>query len=164
MPTRGWVNRGEPAIPATFQVTANPDAGPRAVSCVLPTARPVRIPVTGLNVATPESATLQRSGASGTGTFVAVSPSASTLAVPVSGTWTSVDSRGRTDSLSTTWCTDTSTFLFCSSPETTSVVLPGPTAVTTPARLTRATLWPIEPHCSVSGFTLLLFCVVTAMG
>src|SRR6185503_9759631 len=90
------------AMTATFQVTANPAPGPRAVSCVLPTARPVSVPVRGSNVAMVESATLQRSGASGTGTFAAVSACASNFAVPVRGTSTSADSRGRTDSLSTT--------------------------------------------------------------
>jgi len=37
--------------------------------------------------------------------------------------------------------------LLCSKPDTVSVVFPGPAAVTTPARLTRTTLWSFEAHC-----------------
>jgi len=48
--------------------------------------------------------------------------------------------------------------LLCSKPDTVSVVFPGPAAVTTPARLTRTTLWSFEAHCSTSGFTARLFC------
>ena len=51
--------------------------------------------------------------------------------------------------------------LLWSNPETLSVALPGPAAVTTPARLTRATLWSLDAHCSTSGFTVRLFCAAT---
>ena len=44
-----------------------------------------------------------------------------------------------------------STVFVCSSPETVSVVRPGATAVTTPVRLTRATLASAADHCSASG-------------
>ena len=124
----------------TFQVTASPEPGPRTVSCVFPSDRPVSNAVLASKLATAGSATLQRSGASGTGALSAANACASNLIAPVRGTWTSAETRGRTDSLSTTLCTETSMLLLCSSPETLSVAFPGPTAVTTPARLTRATL------------------------
>ena len=137
---RGCTNRTEPAMTLMFQVTASPAPGPFTVSCVLPTARPVSVPVCGSKLAIAGSATLQRSGASGTGVLSAVSACASNFAVPVSGTATSGTRGGRTESLSTTLWTLTSMLLFCSNPDTVSAALPGPTAVTTPARLTRATL------------------------
>ena len=86
----------------TLQVTARPDPGPRTINCVLPTAFPVRVPVGASKVAIVGSVTVQRSGASGTGTFSAVSACASNFAVPVSATWTESRIVGRTDSLATT--------------------------------------------------------------
>src|SRR2546423_5833190 len=118
-----------------FQLTDSPEPGPRTVSWVLPTARPVSVPVWTSKLAIDGSATLQRSGASGTGVLSAVRACASNLAVPVSGTGTSADRRGRTESFTTTGCTETSMLLLCSNPDTVRMALPGPAAVTTPAKL-----------------------------
>ena len=136
MPTRGCTNRTDPAMTLMVQVTASPVPGPFTVSWVFPTARPVSIPVCGSKLAIAGSATLQRSGASGTGVLSAVNACASNFAAPVRGTETSGTRGGRTESLSTTLWTETSMLLFCSNPDTLSVALPGPAAV----RLTRATL------------------------
>ena len=122
-----------------FQVTASPVPGPRTVSCVLPTALPVRVPVWASKPAMLGSARFQRSGASGIGVSSSARACASNFTVAVSGTWTSTEKRGRTDIFAATRCTATSMLLFCSSPDTVSVALPGPAAVTTPAKLTRAT-------------------------
>src|SRR5438105_148208 len=62
MPMRGCTNRTEPAMTLMFQVTASPAPGPFTVSCVLPTARPVSVPVCGSKLAIAGSATLQRTG------------------------------------------------------------------------------------------------------
>src|SRR5256714_14439483 len=69
------------------------------------------------------------------------------------GSGTSAWYVGTTASCSTVRCTTTSTVLVCNSPATVSVVRPGATAVTTPVRLTRATLASAVDHCSASALT-----------
>ncbi len=69
-----------------FHVTASPLPGPRTVSCVLPTVRPVSIPVCASKPAMAGSTMNQRSGASGIGVWSPASAWAENLIVAVSGT------------------------------------------------------------------------------
>src|SRR2546422_11505676 len=118
MPTRGCTNRTDPAMTLMVQVTASPVPGPFTVSWVFPTARPVSIPVCGSKLAIAGSATLQRSGASGTGVLSAVNARASNFVAPAGGTQTSGARGGRTESLLTTLWTETSMLLFFYNPAT----------------------------------------------
>src|SRR3989454_654503 len=102
MPTRGCTNRTDPAMTLMVQVTASPVPGPFTVSWVFPTARPVSIPVCGSKLAIAGSATLQRSGASGTGVLSAVHPRPSQFLGPGGGTPKSRARGGRAGKLSHT--------------------------------------------------------------
>src|SRR6266581_191189 len=141
------------AMTRTCQVTANPGPGPFTVKLVLPARFPDIVPVAGSNTASDGSSTVQRSGASGTRGWSAASACTWNVAVPPMGSGTSCLNEGDTLSSATVLCTTTSMTLDCSRPDTSSVVRPGATAVTTPVSETRAMLGSAVAHCIATGLT-----------
>ena len=149
------------AMTRTCQVTANPGPGPFTVKLVLPARFPDIVPVAGSNTASDGSSTVQRSGASGTRVWSAARACTWNVAVPPMGSGTSCLNEGDTLSSATDLCTTTSMTLDCSRPETSSVVRPGATAVTTPVSETRAMLGSAVAHCIATGLTTRLPCAGT---
>src|SRR5439155_111418 len=152
-PSRAAESFKPAAMTRICHVTTRPEPGPLTTSVVFPARFPVSVPDAGSKLASDVSPTVQRNGASGTGVLSAASAWTWNLVVPWIGSGTSSLYVGLTASCSTVRCTTMSTVFVCSSPTTLSVVRPGATAVTTPVRLTRATLGSAADHCRASGLT-----------